>query len=189
MTEFKQLLQQYRRYLDYLEEHYDNVQEAFKRITSNRFQQKAQERGKLFKWINDDFDYGSLRGKIEDHDLSKFTGDEFIAYRAKWAGTEIEASLGDKYNKTLDQEFKKACSHHMRANDYHWQTWTSPGFTGDLTHAIIHNFCDWYAMSMKFGEKPLDYYRKNINSIDLPPKAVKEMELIEDIVLELFPVE
>ena len=61
-------------YLDYIEEHYNNVQEAWKIIND-----KCQNKG--FRFIYDDFVWHTIDSEVKAHDLSKLSPEEFTQYR------------------------------------------------------------------------------------------------------------
>lgn len=154
-------IKKFREYLDYIEDHYNNVQKAWKLIND-----KCQ--GKGFHWIYDDNLWFAIDGEVKHHDLSKLSENEFTQYRQFFFPT-----IKEQKNKEL---FKTAWEHHKINNDHHWETWTQYGFgKAKQELALIHNIIDWVAMGFKFNDTAKDYYEKNKEEIKLPKWAIKLM--------------
>jgi hypothetical protein len=148
-----------REYCDYLEEHLENVAWAWKVL---------QEKCKDMKFVWDDFMYATIDSMVEQHDLSKFSAEEFMPYSNKFFS--VEGQLGDR----TEDEFKKAWEHHQEHNPHHWQSWAHKEFYHPH-EAECHCVCmviDWMAMGKKFNDTAQDYYEKNKKSIKLPDWAV-----------------
>jgi hypothetical protein len=84
MTEFELKIKATRDYLDYVENHYNNVQKAFKEFSRRIV--KALEKGKYHEFISqtglyEDYSCFILERMIKEHDLSKLGKDEFTQYR------------------------------------------------------------------------------------------------------------
>jgi len=146
-----------RDYLDYLEEHINNVQKAFKEI---------EIKCKDMRFITDDLFYHTLHAEVERHDLSKLSEYEFIQYRKAFFPVD-----GDpKY------DMSEAWEHHKTMNPHHWENWTSQ--TGCKIHPddweidCAHMVIDWMAMGYKFGDTAKEYYETNKDRIKLPPIAI-----------------
>lgn len=162
LPEYKALLQKHREYLDYLEKHYDNVQTAWKIV------QKACEH---HPFVYDDFLFHTLNHEIENHDLSKFSAEEFSFYRRGLFQTNREGSFPP-------EEVKSAIEHHYNCNAHHWQNWTNKDYYNPHertlnivgTLSIVHMVVDWLAFGMNPGAKSLrDYY-----------EGIKDQILIKD---------
>jgi hypothetical protein len=154
-------IKKFRDYLDYIEEHYNNVQTAWKLI---------QDKCKNMHFIYDDNLFHQLNVMIKNHDLSKLSAMEFTQYRQYFFPTCDEIK-----NKEL---FKEAWQHHKENNDHHWQTWIKYDNNAKQEIALIHNIVDWVAMGIKFGDTACDYYEKNKEEINLPHWAEKYMYAI-----------
>lgn len=168
-------------YLEYIEEHINNINQAFKNISKDSFIKAGYKRGYHFSYSSQDMLYWRLQGMVEQHDISKLSDEEFDEYRRCFHPINDE-------EKT---ELRHSWEHHKENNSHHWQTWTekytkSGKFNDEIYLDMVHNFIDWYAMSMKFGGKPLDYYRAKSDEIHLPDFAVKAMEEIEQVVIEQY---
>lgn len=159
-------IQKFREYLDYVEEHYNNVQKAWKLM---------QEKCKNMNFVYDDWLFLQIDAMVKNHDISKLSEEEFTQYRQFFFPTKSEQK-----NKEL---FNKAWEHHKIENDHHWQTWTSENFNKNLQEiALVHNIIDWVAMGLKFGDTARDYYEKNKNEIKIPDWAEKYIYQIFDCI-------
>lgn len=155
-------IQKFREYLDYIEEHYNNVQKAWKLIND-----KCQ--GKDFPFICYDCRWNEIDSNIKKHDLSKLSMEEFTQYRQFFFPCKDEEK-----NKEL---FMQGWDHHQEVNHHHWQKWTKTDTCNSVYQevAFIENICDWVAMGLKFGDTARDYYEKNRDNIELPKWAEKYM--------------
>ena len=146
-----------RDYLDYLEEHFNNIEKAFDEIT------KACGH---FASVADEAAWHSLKEEVQNHDLSKFSPEEFTQYRNRWHTTQGELMNTEAWNK--------AWKHHYTNNTHHAESIRNhqdyPGVTErDLLHMVI----DWTAMSYKFGDSAESYYNCNKHNIKLTTSQIK----------------
>lgn len=94
-----EIIQKTREYLDYLEDHINNV---------NRAWQELQDKCKDMRFIYDDYVYFSIGDAVVNHDMSKLSKEEFIQYR-------IEFFPSDDENKKLQySEFDLAWENHLK---------------------------------------------------------------------------
>lgn len=143
-----------REYLDYIEQHYLNVQKAWELIN--------QKCGNEFRFMHDDFVWHSIDSAIQKHDMSKLSSNEFIQYRERFFPCSYENDI----NKN---EFESAWEHHKRHNDHHWQNWTINHKNNPYADIfVVHMAVDWIAMSIKYNNSALDYYNSIRNEIKLP---------------------
>lgn len=158
--EFKDKVKKTREYLDYLEEHYDNVQKAWKEL---------QEKCKDMRFVYDDYMRGYINNEVNNHDMSKLSKNEFTQYRENFYPVD------DKEKKNSD--FSSAWEpweHHKENNLHHWENWTTKQFPDPYSWEVhcVHMVCDWMAMSYKFGDTAQEYYSKNKDKIILPDYAI-----------------
>ena len=162
-----EIINKFREYLDYIEEHYNNIQKAWKLIN--------EKCDNSFRFIHDDFVWGTIDSEIKTHDLSKLSPEEFTQYRQFFFPCPSE-----RKNKEL---FDLAWEHHKSNNVHHWENWTEK--YKDFPYAdafVVMNVVDWIAMSFKFGDTAKDYYEKNKDKINMPEWATKLMyEIFECI--------
>ncbi len=150
------LIQTTKQYLNYLEDHINNVNRAWKEI---------QDKCKDMRFIYDDYVFFMINGEVEYHDISKLSKAEFTSYR-------------DEFFPVVDQKNKKgfpgAWKNHLKKNNHHWENWTikKKGYIYELEACCVHMVIDWLAMSYKFNDTPRNYYEKNKDKIKLPTWAI-----------------
>ena len=155
-----------RQYLDYLEEHIENIRLAF---------QEVSEACDGMAWVGDDCTWHNFRQEVCYHDISKFSEEEFAAYRAKFYPVKNTPELYDC--------FAPAWDNHKEENTHHWESIrydkNMPGVTEtDIVHMII----DWTAMGYKFGDTAQEYYEANKNKIIIHEEFIQFMyEIFERI--------
>lgn len=204
---------QAKKYLEYINEHRKNVEIAFRNLFFNPVRNLGES--KIFelnfpweKYIN------RLEEEIKNHDMSKYSDEEFYAYRAKFNQTEEEKYKYDndeEYQKMVDEAFDIGWDHHFRFNYHHPKFWkfveilSMDGFgiplqvnynfgsenkeIRDMTPiAICHMICDWEAMSIKFSGSTVDWY---INKADQERRDMSEntRKLVKQIMEYLYDVE
>jgi len=93
------------------------------------------------------------------HDLSKFSGSEFLPY-AKYFYKDKE-----KYK----YDFEMAWRHHYYNNPHHWQHWLDENDKPtNIPHKHIEEMiADWEGMALKFGDSAQNYYLSNYKKIKL----------------------
>lgn len=149
-------------YKDYIEEHKNNVTEAWNKI-KNLMTNGDYENFNIIPFIVDNL--------VVLHDKSKYSKEEFEPYRQKFHPNEGEI---------VDEElFEKAWQHHLSENMHHWQSmqrneWKSM-FTMEYTMEMI---CDWLAMAKKFNKSHRTYYEKNKDKIVLIDKQKELLEFV-----------
>lgn len=132
-----------RQYLDYLEEHLENVRLAFIELSN------ACD-GMM--WVGDDCSWHTLRQEVICHDLSKFSKWEFTQYRAQF----FPVDETDKEHS----DFALAWENHKDENPHHHEV-------AENYLDIVHMIVDWTAMGYKFGDTPREYYERNKDKISL----------------------
>ena len=157
-----ELLIKTQEYLDYIKEHYENVQKAWKEI---------QEKCSNMRFVWDDFVWSMIDGAVKIHDESKLSIEEFVPYRMKFFPTEQEKDA-DK----IGVNFDRAWLHHKEHNSHHPQKWTMrEKFKTPYDDEVdcVHMVVDWTAMSYRFGSSAHEFYEQNKDNINLPTWAVK----------------
>ena len=138
-------------YMNYIIQHVQNVRKAAEEVI---------EKLSLDKDIAD-----QLRGRVINHDQSKYSDEEFDAYRKSYY------PISDAEKNAAEDELEIAWQHHYNCNDHHWQFWYNKetGETIPMTDIAIYELlADWVAMGYKFGTKAYDYY---YNELKKDPKA------------------
>jgi hypothetical protein len=158
-----EIIDKTREYLDYLEEHFNNVHKAFNEI--------AKKCKNMF-FIKELEFYNQLIKMVIEHDISKFSDKEFTQYRDYFFPCS-----GCIQNK---EAFDKAFENHVLLNNHHWQNWVNSKESIEFRQlCCVHMVIDWLAMSYKFNDTPRNYYENNTNKIKLPLWAV-------DFIYEIF---
>jgi len=143
-----------REYCDYLERHLNNVQKAWVTL------QKVLSDDRV---IYDDFYFHMINHLISEHDLSKFSKEEFIQYQEVFFPVGYKGCLGDAWDN------------HKRLNPHHWENWTKRNekFPDENVCHCVCMICDWMAMSMELGGTAEEYYQTVKDDIALPEWADK----------------
>ncbi len=171
MNNFKETIKNTRDYLDYVERHYNNVQRAYKEL------EKALKGKELL--FSDPVLVELLDRKIEIHDLSKLSKEEFVQYRQYFYPTKAE--------ETNKEWFLAGWDNHCEKNDHHWQNWTKKytELNHDSIPCILENIVDWMAMGYEFGDTAVAYYDKNKETINIPEWGRPFMERILDLLRDV----
>ena len=149
-------------YMNYIKDHINNVYIAFNNLFLSRLNQFEINS----EYFTSDSLYQAIedlnKGRIQDHDLSKYSEEEFEPYRAKYYPTEKEISgLTDEAKSSIEKNADIAWQHHYNTNPHHPNYWidkeTGNPIDMDLI-SIVEMICDWEAMSMKFGGSTVDWY-------------------------------
>lgn len=139
-----------REYLDYLEEHLNNVGKAFIEVS---------DACDGMVWVGDDYSWHTLRAEVLNHDISKFSKEEFTQYRNKFFPVKRE--------QEHDADFNLALNHHKLNNTHHHES-IRTDCHGNIEKDIVHMVIDWTAMGYKFGDTAERYYLKNKDTIKIP---------------------
>jgi len=145
-----------REYLDYLEEHLNNIKRAFCKLS------KACDG---MHWVGDDATWHAMREAVIYHDISKFSMEEFVQYRERFYPIDA-AEMGYSC-------IEKAWKNHKLNNHHHHEV--VAGYF-DIVHMVI----DWTAMGYKFGDTAQEYYEANKEEIKLSDEHIKFMYEIFD---------
>lgn len=187
MTEFEFKIKATRDYLDYVENHYNNVQKAFKEFTRRTCNPICSKKYDEFMWqtkLYDDYSFFVLEEMIKNHDLSKLNKEEFTQYRDNFFPLNEEAKKANK------EEFEKAWEHHKQVNAHHWQSRVDKKYNENLPVFlrelyIIENVMDWIAMAYAFNETPINkYYLDNKHKMQLSGHDTLIIEDVYNIMLD-----
>ena len=160
------LINKTRDYLDYIEEHYQNVLKSWRLV---------KDKCENMRFMYDDFYFFTLDANIKQHDFSKLSKEEFTQYRQFF-----HPLYGETKNK---EQFEKAWEHHKKENGHHWQNWIlEPSQDQELY--IVEMAVDWMAMGLKFGDTAREYYDENKDKIKLPEWADRFVNEIFDAVYD-----
>jgi len=157
-----------RDYCDYLEKHIKNIEKCWNIIKIALKNENVIYDDHLFWFIYD---------KITEHDLSKFSQEEFIPY-AEWFFGKYGRKwdiwdggiTGKNDHEKLYQNFQIAWEHHKNENQHHWENWTNAkeNFPNEQSCHMVCMVVDWMAMGLEFGDTAEEYYLKNKHKINIP---------------------
>lgn len=162
--EDKELIAKKKEYLDYINEHKNNVLISFQTLFQSLIYRDFQLDTDLFSIDELKQAIISLRDNsdIVNHDNSKYSDEEFEFYRIKFFPTTKEKSAistDEDISRLIDDAFEEAWKHHYESNDHHPKYWIHNNKINDMSlSAIIHMICDWNAMSIKFKSSVLNWY-------------------------------
>ena len=154
---------QYKKYID---EHIENVRKAYNEVITCPELELTEEL------------CASLYERILVHDASKYSDEEFDAYRKNFYPINQVEKLSNL------SAFNKAWEHHYKNNDHHWQNecrQLDGLMTIDRQAAILENICDWLAMGYKFNDRPSQYYAKHKDEIKLGKEDREYLERVIEI--------
>lgn len=155
------------KYLEYLQEHLDNVKKAYNHIAEILFDKRTQL-GKIIGQDVEEFLF-LLKEEVKNHDLSKFSDYEFVPYRVKFFPVSEEEA---NHQDDIQIDFKSAWMNHKLENHHHWET-------AQTKIDIVHMIIDWTAMGYKFGDTAKEYYEANKDRIQLSKEH-------EDFMYDIF---
>jgi len=169
----KEKIEIIRQYLNYVEEHLDNVHTSWERL--KEIDDLAKEDG-LAPILPNDFLYWKVDECIRNHDVSKLSAEELVQYAEWFYGAHgknydiwDDGGAGEKAHEEAINGFCAARQHHRMNNKHHELCWTADDEA--LKEWEVHCVCmviDWMAMGLKFGDTAEEYYNKNCGNIFLP---------------------
>ena len=144
------ITQKRQEYLNYIEEHINNVKKAWSNLISITASQSF-----LAGFDNSRQLIAITADNIKVHDKSKYSEEEFEPYRRHFH------FIDEKEKEDSTAEFEKAWDHHKENNMHHWNWWAKSGNKNIMpVNFIVEMCCDWIAMSMKFGGDAYHWYLK-----------------------------
>ncbi len=157
-------------YIEYINNHITNVKKAYENLRSIETELMARV---------PEINYSNLHNtyqRIIVHDASKFSDEEFDAYRRHFH------SINDAEKKDSEEDFKEAWKHHYVYNDHHPEHFN--GKEMFPKEAVLEMICDWIAMG--YNGKPTlsayDWYYQNKDKDDtLKDMNKNTVELVEKI--------
>lgn len=140
-------------YLGYIKEHKLNMVKAYRIYQDNT----------IFKNYKKE-----IMERVVLHDMSKYSPQEFEAYRSRFFPRE-----GEKYD---EDAFNKAWEHHYNNNPHHYNSCNTE-YMGLVD--ILEMILDWEAMGLKFGNTAKEFYQREAK--EKLKRFKVDTELIEEI--------
>ena len=152
-TEYnKQIVEKEEEYMEYIKDHINNVHKAFENMYKIKDKFEDIDRDD----ISDAIESVKEKGIINIHDESKYSDEEFDAYRRYFY------SIDDKEKEESEEDFKLAWKHHYENNPHHPEYWIKDGESVDMKiEYIVEMACDWIAMCYTKGGTALKYLEDN----------------------------
>ena len=144
----KQIVEKEEEYMEYIKDHVNNVHKAFENMYKIKDKFEDMDRDD----ISDAIESVKEKGIINIHDESKYSDEEFDAYRRYFY------SIDDKEKEESEEDFELAWKHHYENNPHHPEYWIKDGEPVDMKiEYIVEMACDWIAMSYSKGGTALKY--------------------------------
>lgn len=121
--------------------------------------------------------------QVKIHDLSKYSDDEFEAYRKNFF------PIDEQEKEDNIQNFEKAKNHHYENNMHHWNWWANNSQKDNMPLPfVVEMAMDWIAVSMVHSESnAYEWYQKQ-NNIILGGKQKECIEILLTSFYSLFDV-
>ena len=160
-----------REYYLYIADHVNNVKSSYYKYEDL-----------FFKILNPDISKEELQCIIKNHDISKYSKEEFESYQRHF-------TPANNTDRNLESDFNKAWLHHIHNNPHHPEHWVlfdykdkSIIITPMPDEYIIEMICDWIAMGIKFNNTAYNWYNKSKYNIPLHNDTkIKVENLLEAI--------
>lgn len=184
MEERNKKMEEYAKYID---DHIERVQIAYANLISINPQ--------LLRKICEDYmdcknydNYDALLKRVQyniiNHDKSKYSDEEFLAYRKNFYPVD------DREKEENKKDFEKAWKHHYENNTHHWEYWKKKDaktnkdtdYNKMSLIAMLEMICDWMAMSSKFNNTVIEWYSKEKDNIKLHPYTRHYVEILIDYI-------
>ena len=134
-------------YKDYIDRHIKYVKKSYNEMIDNDW---------LYSSYNSDIiaALDELKYIIDDHDASKYSDDEFYAYRQHFYPIE-----GEEDN---EEAYEEAWKHHYTVNDHHPEHWIVDGQPTNMSmRAILEMICDWQSFAYINKGTASDFWYNN----------------------------
>lgn len=163
-----------KQYKNYIKKHRKNIKKAF--------QNEIIHNPNIYLLVDREL-ISKLSQRILDHDKSKYSKEEFDAYRKNFY------PINKKEKEDNLKNFEKAWEHHYKNNSHHWQNRQykkSFNINNDEEVLdVLENVLDWAAMGYTFKDTVKEYYDKNKDNIILCSSEKIFLEhIIYDILLD-----
>lgn len=161
----KQYLEKCDEYMEFIQRHRDRVKSAYKKYFENNLEQIFSDSDVNMSDIV--IIKEELPSQIENHDMSKYSDQEFEPYRIYRYQTDEEAEIiaNDTYIAELvNENYHEALSHHRKINPHHpyYYLWIDDDYYTVLDRpresaldmplgAIIEMICDWASFDDDFN--------------------------------------
>ena len=130
-------------------------------------------------------DIAALDDLVAAHDQSKYSAEEFNAYRRHFYPTASESNMSQQVKDTFEEQFNIAWEHHYKNNGHHWEYWGDE----DIPNVYIAEMMlDWIAMGMANGNYAWQYYDEHRDEIHVTDNARIKIETFLNALREIEDV-
>ena len=166
-------------YMEYIRNHINNVIKVFEDMVENinKFDNKGYD--DIVEAIKE----AEYEGFVYRHDDSKYSDEEFNAYRRYWH------SINDQEKEDSKEDFENAWKHHYTVNPHHPEYWLKNNVPQPMElKYIVEMACDWIAMCMVKGGTAIQYYLDNKEE---KQKVIHQdsIEILEKILYTYYDIE
>ena len=143
------IIQKVKEYKNYIDLHIINVNRSFKELFLDNYEKFPED---FRKFID------ICKSHIGNHDMSKYSDEEFDFYRKNFY------PINDEEKKNNEYDFERAWRHHYLNNPHHPDYWQETNSDMSI-NMIIEMICDWESFKYIQKGSAIEYWRKNANSI------------------------
>lgn len=164
-------------YREYINNHKLNVQKAWDKMKNSADCIELIVKNNI--GVNTDKIIELIDELVKNHDSSKFSKEEFDAYRKNFYPITPEEKESNK------ESFDAAWKHHYTNNLHHWDWWYESGNMDNMPFTyVIEMICDWEAMGYQFGNTSKEWYEQNKHKIYLGEKQRNFAEELMNIICQ-----
>lgn len=164
--------QKCKEYKEYIDNHVLNVQKAWIDMKNN--QEAIEIIENFIPNTNIDTIINLVDLLVQNHDSSKYSREEFDAYRKYFY------PISPEEKEKCKDEFDAAWKHHYMNNMHHWDYWYYSGNMDSMPmHFVIEMICDWKAMEYAGYDSTVKWYEDNKNDIHL---GDRQREFTENLI-------
>ena len=183
-------------YLKYIFNHVKNVRKGYDILFGSKKYINFPQGITSTEWNDSVIVLNSL---VNKHDETKYSEEEFEPYRRHFYPTKVESEEDEEARRKADNDFEEAWKHHYTNNDHHPEYWkyindkgeriTEPASVGSPMSlvAVMHMFCDWFAMDEFHGSNNhAAWYKSESSKEERECLNPVTKELIKDMFMMLY---
>lgn len=133
-------------YLDYLRDHFSFIEEAFDLVRTALGD--SDEHAEIVT-------SSKFKTSVENHDLSKFSSEQFTQYRDMFFPVDI-------VTPEIKESFREAWARHEQVEEHHVFALNDISRSEDHDLIAYHLVIDLIAMSYAKGGSPKEFYKENL---------------------------
>jgi hypothetical protein len=147
----------------YLNENVEPTKEMFDFFEKRTKEHIDRVKNNIKKIVSKRSDLKELNGRLNIHDKSKYSKEEYIPYVwLSWWHNEKNNGRIFKYPKGIKELIKKATKHHITTNSHHPEFYNKPSDMNNID--IAEMIADWAAMSQELDNSLKKWADDNVGS-------------------------